>query len=123
MTNILEGTIDLNNLFNLNYNFDLLKNIIDAVLKGQKGLQQKVNELEEKDTMKEKRITQLELELSTMKPGGNRRRQSRSNTNEENDDQNDQNSGENNQTGNNSDRFNVSYIKIIHHDKAKTKLP
>ena len=35
----ITNDIDLNALFNLNYNFDLLKGIIEQLLKNQKSLQ------------------------------------------------------------------------------------
>jgi len=37
--------IDLNALFNLNYNFDLLKGIIEQLLKNQNALQNQIDEL------------------------------------------------------------------------------
>lgn len=49
----VEQTLDLNSLFNLNYNFDLLKKVIESLLIGNKSMNQKVNDisikLEKKD--------------------------------------------------------------------------
>lgn len=67
MSNLLEGTIDLNNLFNLNYNFDLLKGVLETIMKNQKGLNGKISEMEERDTAKDARINQLERELAGLK--------------------------------------------------------
>ncbi len=41
------GTLDLNQIFNLNlsYNFDLLKTVLDGILKTQKSQQQEINDL------------------------------------------------------------------------------
>ena len=45
MTTVLfEENLDLNKLFNLNvtYNFDLLKNVVEAVILGYRGLEEKI---------------------------------------------------------------------------------
>ena len=55
--------IDLNALFNLNYNFDLLKGIIEQLLKNQNALQNQIDELFDKD----KRIEELEKEVKYLK--------------------------------------------------------
>jgi hypothetical protein len=43
----LETEIDLNSLFTLSYNFDLLKGVIEALVKNQKANNQKLMDLEE----------------------------------------------------------------------------
>ena len=59
--------IDLNALFNLNYNFDLLKNIIEQLLKNQNSLQKQIDELFGIDGDKDKRIENLEKEVKYLK--------------------------------------------------------
>jgi hypothetical protein len=54
----LDGNIDLNSLFNLTYNFDLLKGVIDALVKSQKSTNQKLIDIEEKVTDKDKIINE-----------------------------------------------------------------
>ena len=41
--NIFENEVDLNSIFNLNYNFDMLKIIIGGLIKGQKDLQMQLS--------------------------------------------------------------------------------
>jgi hypothetical protein len=43
----LETEIDLNSLFTLSYNFELLKGVIEALVKNQKANNQKLMDLEE----------------------------------------------------------------------------
>jgi len=43
----LETEINLNSLFTLNYNFDLLKNVIETLVKNQKASNQKILDLED----------------------------------------------------------------------------
>jgi hypothetical protein len=43
----LETEIDLNSLFTLSYNFDLLKGVIETLVKNQKASNQKLLDLEE----------------------------------------------------------------------------
>ena len=52
----LVNDIDLNALFNLNYNFDLLKGIIEQLLKNQNALQNQIDELYGNNGDKDKRI-------------------------------------------------------------------
>ena len=59
--------IDLNALFNLNYNFDLLKGIIEQLLKNQNALQNQIDELFGGGTEKDKRIETLEKEVKYLK--------------------------------------------------------
>ena len=59
--------IDLNALFNLNYNFDLLKGIIEQLLKNQNSLQNQIDELFGINSDKDKRIENLEKEVKYLK--------------------------------------------------------
>ena len=59
--------IDLNALFNLNYNFDLLKGIIEQLLKNQNSLQNQIDELYGHNGDKDKRIEALEKEVKYIK--------------------------------------------------------
>ncbi len=59
--------IDLNALFNLNYNFDLLKGIIEQLLKNQNLLQNQIDELFGVNGDKDKRIESLEKEVKYLK--------------------------------------------------------
>ena len=59
--------IDLNALFNLNYNFDLLKGIIEQLLKNQNLLQNQIDELFGNNGDKDKRIESLEKEVKYLK--------------------------------------------------------
>ena len=59
--------IDLNALFNLNYNFDLLKGIIEQLLKNQNALQNQIDELYGVNSDKDKRIDSLEKEVKYLK--------------------------------------------------------
>ena len=59
--------IDLNALFNLNYNFDLLKGIIEQLLKNQNALQNQIDELYGVNSDKDKRIDSLEKEIKFLK--------------------------------------------------------
>lgn len=54
----IEKDIDLNSLFNLNYNFDLLKGIIEELLNNQKNLKEKMDNIEAKNLHKDNRITE-----------------------------------------------------------------
>ena len=51
--------IDLNSLFNLNYNFDVLKGIIEHLLTNQQKLQNQIDEIFIKDCERDKDITSL----------------------------------------------------------------
>ena len=59
--------IDLNALFNLNYNFDLLKGIIEQLLKNQNALQNQIDDLYGLGSDKDKRIELLEKENKYLK--------------------------------------------------------
>ena len=59
--------IDLNALFNLNYNFDLLKGIIEQLLKNQNALQNQIDDLYGINSDKDQRIDTLEKELKLIK--------------------------------------------------------
>ena len=59
--------IDLNALFNLNYNFDLLKGIIEQLLKNQNALQNQVDELFGGIGDRDQRIEALEKEVKYLK--------------------------------------------------------
>ena len=59
--------IDLNALFNLNYNFDLLKGIIEQLLKNQNALQNQIDDLYGTNDDKDKRIQALEKEVKYLK--------------------------------------------------------
>ena len=59
--------IDLNALFNLNYNFDLLKGIIEQLLKNQNALQNQIDDLYGINEDKDKRIETLEKEVKYLK--------------------------------------------------------
>jgi len=59
--------IDLNALFNLNYNFDLLKGIIEQLLKNQNALQNQIDDLYGINDDKDKRIQALEKEVIYLK--------------------------------------------------------
>lgn len=51
--------IDLNSLFNLNYNFDVLKGIIEHLLTNQQKLQNQIDEIFIKDCDRDKDIINL----------------------------------------------------------------
>ena len=59
--------IYLNALFNLNYNFDLLKGIIEQLLKNQNALQNQIDDLYGITGDKDQRIDALEKELKYIK--------------------------------------------------------
>ncbi len=52
----LESEVDLNSLFTLTYNFDLLKSVIISLVKSQKATTEKFYEIEEKIKEKERTI-------------------------------------------------------------------
>jgi len=68
LTNIelLSSDIDLNSLFNLSYNFDLLKGIIGALLKNQQALQKQVELDKIERNNHEKEIEQLKSDIITI---------------------------------------------------------
>ena len=59
--------IDLNALFNLNYNFDLLKGIIETLLKNQEAIQKQLDEVYSCNYDKDKVIENLEKEIKLVK--------------------------------------------------------
>ena len=59
--------IDLNALFNLNYNFDLLKGIIETLLKNQGSIQKQLDEIYSSEENKDKNIQTVENDISLLK--------------------------------------------------------
>lgn len=55
--------IDLNQLFNLNYNFDLLKSLIANLLKSNKSNELQIEELKDRLDSKDKQVSNLESKL------------------------------------------------------------
>lgn len=55
--------IDLNSLFNLTYNFDLLKQTLEKILKNQKNHSENIKDLQEKIIEKDKKIFEIENKL------------------------------------------------------------
>ena len=53
-----EGELDLNKIFqlNLSYNFDLLKTVLDGILKAQKSMQQEITDLKNDKQLKEQEV-------------------------------------------------------------------
>ncbi len=63
--NIVENLdIDLNSLFNLTYNFDLLKQTLEKILKNQKNHSDHIRDLNDKIAEKDKKIFEIENKLS-----------------------------------------------------------
>jgi hypothetical protein len=63
----LMNNIDLNALFNLNYNFDLLKGVIEEMLNNQQILQNHMDNIDNSNDDKDKRIAELEREVKLLK--------------------------------------------------------
>jgi len=62
--NIVENLdIDLNSLFNLTYNFDLLKQTLEKILKNQKNHSDHIRDLNDKIAEKDKKIFEIENKL------------------------------------------------------------
>ena len=61
------NNVDLNSLFNLNYNFDLLKGVIEELIKNQQILQKRMDDMENTFDDKDKRIAELEKEVKILK--------------------------------------------------------
>ena len=59
--------IDLNALFNLNYNFDLLKGIIETLLKNQGAIQKQLDEMYTSNDDKDKLIENMQNEIKSLK--------------------------------------------------------
>ena len=55
--------IDMNSLFNFNYNFDILKFVLQSLLKSQKTLEEQINILINDNVDKGKYISSIEKEL------------------------------------------------------------
>ena len=60
---LFETELDLNKLFNMSYNFDLLKNIIEGLIKNQKNLNNELNALREADKKKGEKIIKIEKDF------------------------------------------------------------
>ncbi len=59
--------IDLNALFNLNYNFDLLKGIIETLLKNQEAIQKQLDDVYSSNIDKDKAIENIEKQVKLVK--------------------------------------------------------
>ena len=59
--------IDLNSLFNLNYNFDLLKGIIETILTNEQKLQNQLDEVYKKDYDRDKDLNSLIKDVKLIK--------------------------------------------------------
>ena len=59
--------INLNSLFNLTYNFEVLKLLIENLLANQQKLQNQINEMHRKNCQKDKYINQLLDDVKTIK--------------------------------------------------------
>jgi len=59
--------IDLNSLFNLNYNFDLLKGIIETLLKNQEAIQKQLDEAYSSNFDKNKEMENIEKQIKYIK--------------------------------------------------------
>ena len=55
--------IDLNSLFNLNYNFDILKNLAENLIENQKILQLQIANICKENKEKEQKIFELESNI------------------------------------------------------------
>ena len=63
----INNDTDLNNLFTLNYNFDVLKTILSSLLKQNKYTQEQLTELTNRLNTKDQQISQLENQLNSNK--------------------------------------------------------
>ena len=63
----LVNDIDLNALFNLNYNFDLLKGIIETLLQNQGALQMQLDDMYASNEEKDKTIEKMEEDIKLLK--------------------------------------------------------
>ena len=63
----LVNDIDLNALFNLNYNFDLLKGIIETLLQNQGALQRQLDDMYASNEEKDKTIEKMEEDIKLLK--------------------------------------------------------
>lgn len=57
-SNNIEGELDLNKIFqlNLSYNFDLLKTVLDGILKAQKSMEQEISDLKNENQLKDQEV-------------------------------------------------------------------
>lgn len=62
--NLFETEIDLNSIFNLSYNFDKLKLILDTLIKNQRAQEKTINDI------KDNKLTTLEKKLNELTVGG-----------------------------------------------------
>ena len=72
--NLFETEIDLNSIFNLSYNFDKLKLILDTLIKNQRDQEKTINDI------KDNKLTTMEKKLNELTVGG----EMEQNTKEEN---------------------------------------
>ena len=63
----LVNDIDLNALFNLNYNFDLLKGIIETLLQNQGALQRQLDDMYASNEEKDKTVEKMEEDIKLLK--------------------------------------------------------
>ena len=63
----LVNDIDLNALFNLNYNFDLLKGIIETLLQNQGAIQRQLDDIFTSNEEKDKIIEKIEEDIKDTK--------------------------------------------------------
>lgn len=59
----LDANFDLNSVFTLQYNFDMLKAILESLLKTQRDNNQKIKDFENRLDEKDRRITQMQNDL------------------------------------------------------------
>lgn len=62
--NLFETEIDLNSIFNLSYNFDKLKLILDTLIKNQRDQEKTINDI------KDNKLTTMEKKLNELTVGG-----------------------------------------------------
>jgi len=59
----LDANVDLNSVFTLQYNFDMLKAILESLLKAQKQNNKKIKDFEEKLEEKDRKIIQMQNDI------------------------------------------------------------
>ena len=62
--NLFETEIDLNSIFNLSYNFDKLKLILDTLIKNQRNQEKTIKDI------KDNKLTTMEKKLNELTEGG-----------------------------------------------------
>lgn len=62
--NLFETEIDLNSIFNLSYNFDKLKLILDTLIKNQRAQEKTIKDI------KDNKLTTMEKKLNELTEGG-----------------------------------------------------